>query len=652
MLSMLAGCSANFAPSPSTSAVSLNGIQGSVYGGQQPVNLSHVYVLAAGTGGYAGASQSLLTSYTTGSFPTTEDANGDYYVTTNAHGFFVLTGEYSCTPGQEVYIYATGGDTGGGSNSAMGLMAVFGTCPAAGTFAGILSKIQINELSTVAAAYSMSGFAIDAMHVSDDEAVVGNATATQAQIGMANAFATAGNLVSLTGGNALSTTPNGNGTVPEATINTLGDILAACVNSADSTSGSTVSHSPDCQSLFALATSDGTPTGTQPSDTASAAINIAHHPGANTDALFDLTGTFPPFAGLTTEPNDFTLSIVYTDPSIVQPNSLAIDASGNIWTANFSSNSIGVISPLGVALTGSPYTAGGLDSPANIAFDKLGNAWITNYGSGDSTDPGGLTELSSTGVASANSPITGSGLATPTNVSIDGLNNVWVANISTPAGGTGSILEFTNSGTLVSTGSIPANQPFSLANDGAGNAYFGNQADNTAYVYQVSSSCSPPLLEETGDFDGPTSVAVDGYGRSWWMSPDDNSLTMLGNTVCEMEGSGTQSSSNFTGGGMNHPINLSLDGSGNVWISNAYGSVSEFNASGTAITSSNGFVNASITSPSWIASDGSGNLWIPSYSNSALIEFVGIATPVITPLAAGLPSSLNTTGVSKLATRP
>ena len=45
----------------------------------------------------------------------------------------------------------------------------------------------------------------------------------------------AANLADLATGAALSTTPAGNGTVPQSTINTIANILATCVNSTGST---------------------------------------------------------------------------------------------------------------------------------------------------------------------------------------------------------------------------------------------------------------------------------------------------------------------------------------------------------------------------------------------------------------------------------
>ena len=76
------------------------------------------------------------------------------------------------------------------------------------------------------------------------------------------------NLESLGRGVALPTTPNGNGVVPQATIDTLADILGACVNSAGPSS-------TPCSMLFANAMNGNS----QPAETATAAINIAHNPG-------------------------------------------------------------------------------------------------------------------------------------------------------------------------------------------------------------------------------------------------------------------------------------------------------------------------------------------------------------------------------------
>ena len=91
--------------------------------------------------------------------------NGDYYVTTDVSGSFSITGDYTCGAGQQVYLYALGGNPGAGINSAAGLMAALGTCPAAGNFLTTTPYVVVNEVSTVATAYAFAGFATDATHV-------------------------------------------------------------------------------------------------------------------------------------------------------------------------------------------------------------------------------------------------------------------------------------------------------------------------------------------------------------------------------------------------------------------------------------------------------------------------------------------------------
>ena len=77
--------------------------------------------------------------------------------------------------------------------------------------------------------------------------------------------------------------------------NTLANILAACVNTPGTTSA--------CSTLFTNALPGGT-TGTQPTDTATAAIDIAHNPAANITALYGLATANPPFSpALSAQPN-------------------------------------------------------------------------------------------------------------------------------------------------------------------------------------------------------------------------------------------------------------------------------------------------------------------------------------------------------------
>ncbi|MGD0798770.1 MAG: PKD domain-containing protein [Acidobacteriaceae bacterium] len=571
------------------SVASPGSLSGIVSTGARPISGAHVYLLAANITGYGHASVSLLNASRTG----TSDALGAY-VATSSNGAFNLTGDYACTPGQQLYLYASGGDSGSGANPLSGLMAVIGTCP--GNLAPAIFAM-VNEVTTVAAAYTMAGFAADATHVSSSGSPL-------ALSGVANAFANAGNLVSLSTGVALSTTPGGNGTVPQALINTVADILATCVDSG-------------C-ALVTIATSDGTPTGTQPADSASAAINIAHVPAANVSALYAIASSvYSP--KLLTPPNDLAMALVYTGGSLFNISGLAIDGSGNVW---LSGQSITKLSSAGAVLSGSSgYTGGGMYNPTSIAIDPSGNVWVgnNNYSVSELSSSGAGLSPSSTGYPNP-------GQIVSYNIAIDGYGNVWDGN-----SGNG-LTEFSSAGSILADYSIDVYLSNSVAIDGSGNVWASENGNNA--IAKIS-SLGVPLSGASGftggGLDFPGFMAVDGSGGAWIANPSVNSVTRLSST-----GSSLSGASGYTGGGLNNPSCIAIDGAGNAWIADApqgnfSSSIVEISNGGTFLSGANGYVSPLL--PLHIAIDGSGDVWIAGAQSIA--EIIGSATPVVTPLSVG-----------------
>ena len=141
-------------------------IVGNVHGGDQPIVGAHIYLFAANPAGYGAPSISMLNAAQPG---VGFDDIGNY-VATDSNGSFLVTGDYTCTTGQQVYLLALGGNPGGlplgQSNSAAALMAALGACPEGqNTFANNIPYVTINEVATVAAVYALSGFMTDATHV-------------------------------------------------------------------------------------------------------------------------------------------------------------------------------------------------------------------------------------------------------------------------------------------------------------------------------------------------------------------------------------------------------------------------------------------------------------------------------------------------------
>src|ERR1017187_6122013 len=427
---ILTGCSLNSTSAPTADAGLA--IHGSVHGGQQPIVGAAVYLLAANTTGYGKPSVSLLNAMSTGY------ANSlGAYVPTAPDGSFAITGDYSCTPNTQVYLYSLGGSQGGIANSAAGLLAALGNCPSSGNFLTATPFIAVNEVSTVAAAYAFEGFATDATHVSSSGTAL-------AQIGIANAFANATNLAGISTGAALATTPAGNGTVPQSEINTLANILASCINSSGAVTGPT--NPTACYTLFNSAQSAGS-SGTIPSDTATAAINIAHNPGANIAALYGLSTANPPFqpdlacsnVSPSTYPNDFTISLSISTGGGLWLDGLAIDGLGNAWFVNEGSGSgafLNEYSNLGAPISPANgyIAAGGVLNGGGLAVDASDNVWIIGSGLIELNNSGALISPS-TGYSVL--PFQSSGIA------IDVGGNVWVS------GALYTISEFSSSGTLI-----------------------------------------------------------------------------------------------------------------------------------------------------------------------------------------------------------
>jgi streptogramin lyase len=410
---MMTGCGTGIT-SAVNSPVAGNAFQGTVYGGSQPIIGATIQLYAASTNGYGqpytaypAGSTSLLTSAVT---------------TTGTGGFSIGGGIFTCPASNpDVYIVATGGNPGlsSGGNANIALMAALGPCESLGPG----THIRINELTTVASVWALSPFMSGIAAVGTS---AGNVT------GLTNGFATVDKLVDIGVGNLPGPALPPDAVLPVQKMNLLADILASCVNSAGF---STADTSAACNVLFTAATPVS---GTAPADTITAALNLAQNPDPSTAALNALLGkvsSSPPFQPVpptNSEPTDFGLIITYSGGGLSTPKGIAVDSSGNVWTANSGNNSVSEFSNTGAPLSGSTgYPVGTSTAPAAIAIDVSGNAWVANSGNNTVSEiaPGGATVTA----------FSGGSLSAPVGVAIDASNNVWVAN----SGGGGSVTEIT-----------------------------------------------------------------------------------------------------------------------------------------------------------------------------------------------------------------
>jgi hypothetical protein len=585
---MLAGCGASIlgTSGPLTGSV----INGAVYGGQQPITGSQIALYAAGATGYGTGATSLLTA------PVTSDSNG----------LFKIAGLYTCpTSTTQVYVVSTGGDAGSGVNPKAVLMAALGNC-------GNISAtpyITINELTSVAAVYSLAQF------MTPGSTAVG--TSSTNITGLQNAFTTVKNLVDDSTGVARTTTPAGNGTAPATTLNTLSNIMAACVN----TSGSVGA----CPVLFAAATPPG---GTAPSDTLGAMLDIALNPGRNVAALFAISpasATFQP--SMTVAPNDWTLSIAYTGGGLSAGQLLAVDGAGNIWIPNaVDPGTISQFSPTGAAISGAAgFIGGGLSYPESLAIDLSGNVWSANEGNATVSEhtPGGT-------------PLSGSGYKLPGglypyDIAIDGSGNVFTAN------GNNTVSKLSSTGsaqTLFTGGGLDV--PYAVAIDGSANVWIANAdlqtQSNSISKFSNTGTPATATAYTGGGLANPVALAVDAGGNIWAANFNAPSISKMSSAGVPLSGRGYATP--------NETSALAVDGSNTVWTANLDGSISRFKNSGEAISPSTGYVSKGATSGVGIAIDASGNVWTTDYYLNSVFEHIGAAGPTVVPQALAVKNNM------------
>jgi len=175
---VLTGCQTAHFPTNSEVSTPPSGkggpaLSGRTMGGQQPVIGAAIQLYAVGITGDGSAANPLIStgSMTVGSSNnySPSGASGCIYTTgntnncsalpvTNSQGVFSITSDWSCTsntatygPNPLLYIVATGGNPGAGTNANLSLMTALGACSSvtASTF------IQVNEVTTVGAAAAL-----------------------------------------------------------------------------------------------------------------------------------------------------------------------------------------------------------------------------------------------------------------------------------------------------------------------------------------------------------------------------------------------------------------------------------------------------------------------------------------------------------------
>jgi hypothetical protein len=638
-------------------------LHGSVWAGNLPISGAQVGLYAAGTSGYGSASTLV-----------SPPGQGPFAVTDN-NGNFTIAAGYACPQStSQMYLVANGGQPGGAAgNSALAMMTALGSC---GTLSS--SPVVINEVTTVGSAWALAPFAANPLNTGlNSYQNLGASSGNSA--GLANAFATVNNLVNISTGQAQFEVVPQNGEVPYAEINSLADILNACT----ATSGGQAGDGSVCGDLFTYANpyrnfeTQTLYTGI-PTDTLQAAFEIAQNPDfsgagpssviANIDGkdLFAYVTPAAPFQPvLASFPYDFSLSMNFTGggglTAASGTNYFAVDASGNLWITNGATNSITEWNNQGAAISPQGgYVTSTLVAPGPVAVDSSGYTWVCGQN--------GLTELNFVGQEQPDSPFLGGGLSTTgcLALAMDGLGNIWAttsqsiskfdhfANPLSPVGG------YTVATSPTDPTTVTLLAP--LAFDNSSNLWIG--VNTTVYSGLLSlaelnnASALPnylspqPVTGSASNFVDATGVptqsqiAVDGSGNVWGGATQSTCVPGSLFEVGPYKGTGTTDRASSVPGSIGgvDPFRCSygvaVDGAGVVWSANEGGpadplvtppNIGGYNPSLSGDTF--GFASPSLANaPQSVAIDRSGNVWV-LLGNNTITEFIGVATPAVTPMS-------------------
>jgi hypothetical protein len=670
-------------------------ITGHVHGGNQPIAFATVTINTAGATAIGSAGSVLATTMTAddnaGSFSFIKDpTNGASHPSTG--------NTYSCpsTGDPLVYIKAVGGNTlnthdNSVNNTASIFLAPLGRCSQINTS----TFLTITEVTTAATVAALQQY-IDP--VAEVIGADGTGVAYQA---ITNSFNLVSSLANLSTGAAVTSTTFAGGSInfsngvstasvtatPEAAkINTIANIIAACVNTISASS-------TPCQTLFTNATPP--------------AYSVTARPGSGTfnpatdvlqAAYFMFTN---PTNGSTTN-----LANLYNLPSGPVPFSPPLSAIPTDWTVGISYSSASTCGTNAGSLIG---------SPVSLNVDTNGNLWIGNSQSGS----GNLTEISSTGtpvvcLATNATTATNEAVATTIDQPVQPVqpappappipaipSNVW-------QGAASGLFLSRYANTTLTTVNFPLTEaPIALAADGIGNIYYSTAAGN---LYQIPGAANavPPTLPSpvlissnpgflaTGLFVDdtittpqtgaiwmtsnsgqisrtvPTTLTsapafLNGFTTSTFTTPSptygitttftvpggtNNILTSISGTsnmVANLTGSGTSYASVATWpttaglGGLKNPTGIAIDGRFNIWTANnttsgGLGSLSEISAANNALSPSTGFQKSSsyLIDSRAIVIDQSGNVWVGGDGDNFVTEIVGAAVPVFQPYSNGL----------------
>lgn len=427
-----------------------------------------------------------------------------------------------------------------------------------------------------------------------------NGFTASASLTVTNTYAVGGTLSQLPAGASITLSNTVGGTTDSVTLNANGSYYFPVALTAGSTYDVSVSTNITTPHPCTVVDGSGTISATTPTPVTS--VQVVCGPAVGT-----LAGGSPYFIGNAVDGTGAGASFNF-------PDGVAVDAAGNVYVADSSNSLIRKITPAGVVTTlaGTAGTIGFADgpaatakfwSPSGVAVDAAGNVYVadTNNNRIRKITPAGVVSTLAGSSTGAWGFTNGTGSAAsfyyPKDLVLDTAGNLYVADsgnnairkvtqggvVSTVAGGGIGVVGSTNGATASAT----FNAPRGVAVDAAGNVYVadtGNHLIRKIAAGQVTTFAGSTLSGFFGGFangtgtasmfDSPMDVAVDGAGNVYvsdannhlirFITPNGVVTTLAGTTKTIGSKDGPALSATF--GALR---GVAVDSAGNAYVSDA-----------------------------------------------------------------------------------
>jgi sugar lactone lactonase YvrE len=373
----------------------------------------------------------------------------------------------------------------------------------------------------------------------------------------------------------------------------------------------------------------------------------------------------------------------------------AIDASGNIYIADYSNNRVRKVSYSSNQITtvaGNSIqgyngdniiaTSASLNNPKGIALDSLGNIYIADCGNNRirkiTVSSGIITTIAGDGTNGYNGDTiiaTSAKLNNPTSIALDSYGNIYIADyynhrirkviantgIIYTVAGTG-INGFSGDGGLATSAKL--NYPKGVIIDNQGSIYIADLSNhrirkvtaNTGKIYTVAGNGTAGFSGDGSSatlakLNQPSGIAVDASQNIYIADLNNHRIrkvTFSTQKISTIAGNGTSNYNDNIAAitsGLNFPNNVSLDSSGNVIIADDYnarvrkvtvisGIINTIAGNGTDGFSGDNIqaTNTRLYDPFGVALDTSGNIFISDRSNHR-IRKVSSTTGIIKTIA-------------------